>query len=37
MLRVTDLDASIKYYTKALGCKLLRRKMGHVIEPYLKT
>lgn len=26
MLRVTDLDASIKYYTEALGCKLLRKK-----------
>ena len=26
MLRVTNLDASIKYYTEALGCKLLRKK-----------
>ena len=26
MLRVTDLDASIKYYTQALGMQLLRRK-----------
>lgn len=26
MLRVTDLDASIKYYTEALGCTLLRKK-----------
>ena len=26
MLRVTDLDASIKYYTEALGMQLLRRK-----------
>ena len=24
-LRVTNLDASIKYYTECLGCKLLRR------------
>lgn len=26
MLRVTDLDKSIKYYTEALGMKLLRKK-----------
>ena len=26
MLRVTDLDASIKYYTEALGLTLLRKK-----------
>lgn len=26
MLRVTDLDASIKYYTEALGMKLLRKR-----------
>ena len=26
MLRVSDLDASIKYYTEALGMKLLRKK-----------
>ena len=25
MLRVTDLDASIKYYTEALGMQLLRK------------
>ncbi|KAK9805060.1 hypothetical protein WJX73_009319 [Symbiochloris irregularis] len=25
MLRVTDLDASIKYYTECLGCTLLRK------------
>lgn len=27
MLCVTDLDASIKHYMEALGCKLLRTKM----------
>ena len=26
MLRVTDLDASIQYYTECLGCTLLRKK-----------
>lgn len=26
MLRVTDLDKSIQYYTEALGLKLLRKK-----------
>ena len=26
MLRVKDLDASIKYYTEALGLTLLRKK-----------
>lgn len=26
MLRVTDLDRSIKYYTEALGLQLLKRK-----------
>ena len=26
MLRVTDLEASIKYYTECLGCTLLKRK-----------
>ena len=26
MLRVTDLDASIQYYTEALGMQLLRKR-----------
>lgn len=26
MLRVTDLDRSIQYYTEALGMKLLRKR-----------
>ena len=26
MLRVTDLDKSIKYYTEALGMQLLKKK-----------
>ena len=26
MLRVTDLDRSIEFYTKVLGCQLLRKR-----------
>lgn len=28
MLRVTDLERSIKFYTEVLGCKLLRRRVN---------